>query len=100
MIRPEGWVSLTDLALESRKAFCLDNQSIPRMTSVSEDLRAISEARNTKPLSGPEVRVCKSRYNTVIWRAENRTHLSKQTRPSIETFSESIEHEGHPIQAV
>src|SRR4051812_10725174 len=45
----EGWVSLTDLALQSRTTFCLDNQSIPRMTSMSEDLRAMSEARNTKP---------------------------------------------------
>src|ERR1041385_8934117 len=49
MVWPEGWVSLTDLALQSRKACCLDNQSIPRMTSMSEDLRAVSEARNTKP---------------------------------------------------
>src|SRR3954465_949111 len=35
-------------------------------------------------LSGPGVSVCKSRYDIVIWRAENRTHLSKQTRPSTE----------------
>src|SRR3954463_2021244 len=35
-------------------------------------------------LSGPGVSVCKPRYNTIIWRAENRTHLSKQTRPSTE----------------
>src|SRR3954469_19173260 len=35
-------------------------------------------------LSGPGVSVCKSRYGIVIWRAENRTHLSKQTRPSTE----------------
>ena len=33
-------------------------------------------------LSGPGVSVCKHRYDIVIWRAENRTHLSKQTRPS------------------
>src|SRR4051812_49724501 len=33
-------------------------------------------------LSGPGVSVWKPRYNTIIWRAENRTHLSKQTRPS------------------
>src|SRR3954463_15972159 len=33
---------------------------------------------------GPGVSVCKHRYNTIIWRAENRTHLSKQTRPSTE----------------
>src|SRR3954462_254864 len=35
-------------------------------------------------VSGPGVSVCKSRYDIVIWRAENRTHLSKQTRPSTE----------------
>ena len=33
-------------------------------------------------VSGPVISVCKSRYNTVIWRAENCTHLSKQARPS------------------
>src|ERR1041384_2270536 len=49
IVCPDGWVSLTDLALQSRTTFCLDNQSIPRMTSMSEDLRAIREARNTKP---------------------------------------------------
>src|SRR3954466_12110357 len=49
IVCPEGWVSLTDLALQSRTTFYLDNQSIPRMTSMSEDLRAISEARNAKP---------------------------------------------------
>src|SRR3954466_4261884 len=49
MIWPEGWVSLTDLALQARTTFCLDNQSIPKMTTMSEDLRAIREARNTKP---------------------------------------------------
>src|SRR4051812_44527611 len=49
IVWPDGWVSFTDLDLQSRTPFCLDNQSIPRMTSMSEDLRAISEARNTKP---------------------------------------------------
>src|SRR4051812_45379802 len=49
IVWPEGWVSFTDLALQSRTSFCLDNQSIPKITSMSEDLRAISEARNTKP---------------------------------------------------
>src|ERR1041385_7361881 len=49
IVWPEGWVSFTDLALQSRTTFCLDNQSIPKITSMSEDLRAISEARNTKP---------------------------------------------------
>src|SRR4051812_1228914 len=49
IVWPDGWVSLTDLALQSRTTFCLDNQSIPRITSMSEDLRAINDARNTKP---------------------------------------------------
>src|SRR3954470_18314227 len=35
IVWPEGWVSLTDLALQSRTALCLDNQSIPRITSMS-----------------------------------------------------------------
>src|ERR1041385_4970625 len=46
IVWPNGWVSFIDLALQSRTAFCLDNQSIPRITSMSEDLRATSEARN------------------------------------------------------
>src|SRR4051812_23665105 len=37
-----------------------------------------------RQMSGPGVSVCKPRYDIVIWRAENRTHLSKQTRPSTE----------------
>src|SRR3954471_1981492 len=49
IVWPEGWVSFTDLALQSRTAFCLDNQSIPKITPMSEDLRATSDARNTKP---------------------------------------------------
>src|SRR3954470_17532480 len=40
--------------------------------------------RNLIELSGPGVSICKPRYNIVIWRAENRTHLSKQTRTSTE----------------
>src|SRR4051812_1536039 len=48
-VLPEGWVSFTDLPLQSRYAFCLDSQSMPRITSMSEDLRAMSEARNTNP---------------------------------------------------
>src|ERR1041385_1905078 len=35
-------------------------------------------------LSGPGVSVCNSSHDTITWRAENRTHLSKQTRPSTE----------------
>src|SRR3954462_5122143 len=37
IVWPEGWVSLTDLALQSRTAFCFDNQSIPKITPMSED---------------------------------------------------------------
>src|SRR4051812_37569926 len=33
-------------------------------------------------LSGPGVCVCNSNHNSITWRAESRTHLSKQTRPS------------------
>src|SRR3954464_4555277 len=35
-------------------------------------------------LSGPGVCVCNSSHNSITWRAESRTHLSKQTRPSTE----------------
>src|SRR4051812_39510132 len=35
-------------------------------------------------LSGPGVCVCNSNHNSITWRAESRTHLSKQTRPSTE----------------
>src|SRR3954464_15258761 len=49
IVWPDGWVSFTDLALQSRTTFCLDNQSIPKITSMSKDLRGISDARNTKP---------------------------------------------------
>src|SRR3954462_14157901 len=37
IVWPEEWVSLTDLALQSRTAFCFDNQSIPKITPMSED---------------------------------------------------------------
>src|SRR3954470_9213201 len=33
-------------------------------------------------VSGPGVCVCNSSHNAIIWRAESRTHLSRQTRPS------------------
>src|SRR4051812_11349905 len=35
-------------------------------------------------LSGPGVCICNSNHNSITWRAESRTHLSKQTRPSTE----------------
>src|SRR3954465_8898331 len=35
-------------------------------------------------LSGPGICICNSCYNTIIWRAEIRTHLSKQTMPRTE----------------
>ena len=47
-------------------------------------------------LSGPGVSVCKHRYDIVIWRAENRTHLSKQTRPSTERSRKASNVRGIP----
>src|SRR3954469_703379 len=47
-------------------------------------------------LSGPGVSVCKPRYDIVIWRAENRTHLSKQTRPSTERSRKASHVRGTP----
>src|SRR3954464_15280866 len=35
-------------------------------------------------MSGPGICVCNSSHNSIIWRAESRTHFSKQTRPSAE----------------
>ena len=47
-------------------------------------------------LSGPGVSVCKTRYNTIIRRAENRTHFSKQTRPSTERSQKASYVRGTP----
>src|SRR4051812_11526039 len=47
-------------------------------------------------LLGPGVSVCKSRYDIVIWRAENHTHLSKQTRPSTEHYRKESNVRGIP----
>src|SRR3954469_9489079 len=49
-------------------------------------------------MSGPGVSVCKPRYNTIIWRAENRTHLSKQTRPSTERSRKASNVRGIPFR--
>src|SRR3954465_8059604 len=61
--------------------------------------RALSFLERTRGLhsvSGPGVSVCKSRYDIVIWRAENRTHLSKQTRPSTERSRKASNVRGIP----
>src|SRR4051812_42739384 len=57
------------------------NDSFP-----DEQLAVVKVQSHSDPwfVLGPGVSVCKSRYDIVIWRAENRTHLSKQTRPSTE----------------
>src|SRR3954470_16219912 len=47
-------------------------------------------------LSGPGVSICKPRYDIVIWRAENRTHLSDQTRPSTERSRKASNVRGIP----
>src|SRR4051812_48484498 len=47
-------------------------------------------------LLGPGVSICKTHYNTIIWRAENRTHLSKQTRPSTERSRKASNVRGIP----
>src|SRR4051812_35210708 len=47
-------------------------------------------------VSGPGVSIYKSLYNIVIWRAENRTHLSKQTRPSTERSRKASNVRGIP----
>ena len=45
-VSPEGWVTVTDLAAQSMTAWYLVNQSMPRITSMSSDLRAIREEGN------------------------------------------------------
>src|SRR4051812_14195072 len=42
------------------------------------------------------VSICKSRYNTIIWRADKRTHLSKKTRPNTERSRKSSNVRGIP----
>src|ERR1041385_4561836 len=48
------------------------------------------------PLSGPGICVCNSSHDAIIWRAESRTHLSKQTRPSTEHSREASNVRGIP----
>src|ERR1041385_6739661 len=52
--------------------------------------------RPTARLSGPGACVSHSCYNTIIWRTESRTHLSKQTRPSTEHSRKSSNVRGIP----
>src|SRR4051812_22449215 len=52
-------------------------------TSTKADNPTVSPAL-IPSLSGPGGCVCNSCYNTIIWRDESRTHLSKQARPSTE----------------
>src|ERR1041385_5870925 len=47
-------------------------------------------------VSGPGVCVCNSSHKSIIWRAESRTHLSKQTRPSTEHFRKASNVRGIP----
>ena len=51
-VTPAGEVMVMDLAAQSMIAWCLVNQSIPKMISMSVDLRAIKEVGNEKyPIS-------------------------------------------------
>src|SRR4051812_4583922 len=54
---------------------------IDQMTKIH---RYILEHYPEVKLSRPGVCVCNSCHNSIIWRAESRTHLSKHTRPSTE----------------
>src|SRR3954466_1949265 len=65
------------------------------LTSAKADNPTVSPAL-IPSLLGPGVSVCKSRYNTIIWRAENRTHLSKQTRPNTERSQKASNVRGIP----
>src|SRR3954469_19261924 len=41
-------------------------------------------SRHINGLSGSGICVCNSSHNSITWRAESHTHLSKKTRPSTE----------------
>src|ERR1044072_5240906 len=47
-------------------------------------------------MSGPGVSVCNSSHDAITWRAKNRTHLSKQTRPSTERSRKASNMRGIP----
>src|SRR3954469_5312241 len=78
------------LRLKSSASRLIPSCRCPRVGpwwAASHDTHQVPSLRGvvgSPPLSGPGVSVCKPRYDIVIWRAENRTHLSKQTRPSTE----------------
>src|SRR4051812_38976912 len=66
---------------------------------MSHVIRSDSPARAPPwrpPLLGPEVSICNSSHDAITWRAENRTHLSKQTRPSTERSRKASNVRGIP----
>src|SRR3954471_336354 len=58
-----------------------DDASLRSTTPSEPDL---STGKDYTLLSGPGICVCNSSHNSITWRAERRTHLSKKTRPSTE----------------
>src|SRR3954470_14948486 len=64
-------------------------------TSTKADNPTVSPAL-IPSLSGPGVSVCTSRYNTIIWGAESRTHFYKKTRPSTERSRKASNVRGIP----
>src|ERR1041385_6028585 len=50
-------------------------------------------------MSGPGVCVCNSSHDAITWRPESRTHLSKQTRPSIEHSRKESNVKGIPSRS-
>src|SRR3954466_3049353 len=69
---------------------------IPGGSSTSPSLMFLSLKLDI--MSGPGVSVCNSSHDAITWRAENRTHLSKQTRPSTEHSRKASNVRGIPAR--
>src|SRR4051812_18967961 len=80
----QTWSHTVETRSRERPALETDVDSPGATRICSLLVRGTCRSESLGTMSGPGVSICKSRYDIVIWRAENRTHLSKQTRPSTE----------------
>src|ERR1041385_4806840 len=102
MVRACGFGQKTERGATSCKTdFRAKRASVPDLAHVHLTLLMYmktgqNHGARMRFFSGPGVSVCKSRYDIVIWRAENRTHLSKQTRPSTERSRKASYERGIP----
>src|SRR3954471_10973975 len=71
--------------------------SVPPFAYISPlGWKPLKKSRFRVSLSGPGVSVCNSSHDAITWRAENRTHLSKKTRPSTERSRKASNVRGIP----